>query len=144
MSSLGPVVDVAIPHEAGHILVGRVVGLHARGLDVEVVRFYDPDRIGIGNFATLAFEPRDEQIPDMDPELRAAFMLFVGSGVAGTKFCGLTTIDSGADADRTSRRWAVPVLRGVAGQRVGGLSKTLVGILPSFSRCPQAPSAKSH
>lgn len=102
MKSLGPVVDVAIPHEAGHILVGRVVGLHARGLDVEVVRYYNPDRVRIGDFATLAFEPPDEEIPGMEPGLRAAFILFAGGGVAGNKFCGLTTIDSGADADRKS------------------------------------------
>src|SRR5271165_951777 len=101
MKSLGPVVDVAIPHEAGHILVGRVVGLHARGLDVEVERC-NPDAIRIGNFATLAFEPPDEEIPGMAPDLRAAFILFVGGGAAGSKFCGLTTIDSGADADRKS------------------------------------------
>jgi len=102
MKSLGPVVDVAIPHEAGHILVGRVVGLHASGLDVEVVRFYNPDGMRIGNFATLADEPFDEDIPGLEPEIKAAFMLFIAGGVAGNKFCGLTTIDSGADADRKS------------------------------------------
>jgi hypothetical protein len=101
VKSLGPVVDVAIPHEAGHILVGRAVGLHARGLDVEVVRC-GPDVIRIGNFATLALEPPDEEIPGMEPDLNAAFMLFIGGGVAGNKFCGATAVDPGADADRES------------------------------------------
>ena len=101
MKSLGPFVDEAIPHEAGHILVGRVVGLHATGLDAEVVRC-SPDVIRVGNFATLAFEPPDEEIVGMEPDLKAAFILFIGGGVAGNKFCGTTTIDSGADADRKS------------------------------------------
>lgn len=102
MKSLGPVVDVAIPHEAGHILVGRVVGLHARGLDVEVVRFHNPEGISIGNFATLGFEPPDEDIPGMEPKVKAAFMLFIAGGVAGNKFSGLSAIGDGADSDRKS------------------------------------------
>ena len=100
MKSLGPAADVAIPHEAGHVVVGRAVGLHATGVEVEVERFFNPDGISIGNFATLAYEPTDEAIPGMDPELRAAYVLFIAGGVAGARFSGITTIDSGADPDR--------------------------------------------
>jgi hypothetical protein len=98
--SLGQCVDEAIPHEAGHILVGRAVGFLARGLDIEVVRFPEGRGISVGNFATLAYSPPDEAIPNMDPKLRASYILFVAGGVAGNKFNGLATIGQGADADR--------------------------------------------
>ena len=102
MSSSGPDIGGdAIPHEAGHILVGRVVGIHARGLTVDFERFPDGGA-AIRNFATLGFAPPDEEIPGMDSKLKAAFMLFIAGGVAGNKFMGLTTIGSGAEADRKS------------------------------------------
>lgn len=100
MKSLGPAVDNAIPHEAGHILVGRAVGIPTRGLDVEVVRFHDPEGISVGNFATLGYAPRDGDLPTLDVKTRAAYMLYIAGGVAGNKFCCVTTIDSGAEADR--------------------------------------------
>ena len=100
MKTFGQYIDEAIPHEAGHILVGRVLGLHARGLDVEVVRLPDGTGINVGNFATLAHSPPDEQIPDMEPKLKAAYMLFVSAGVAGNKFAGFKTACQGADSDR--------------------------------------------
>jgi len=92
--------DEAIPHEAGHILVGRAVGFLARGLDVEVVRLPDGKGVTVGNFATLAWSPPDEEIPKMASELRAAYLLFVAGGIAGNKFAGLKTPCMGADADR--------------------------------------------
>jgi hypothetical protein len=79
-------------------LVGRAVGLHSRGLDVEIVRFPDGTGISVGNFATLAYSPPDEEIPKMDTELKAAYMLFVSGGLAGNKFA--ETACQGADADR--------------------------------------------
>jgi hypothetical protein len=100
MERFGQYIDEAIPHEAGHILVGRAVGLHARGLDVEVVRLPNGTGISVGNFATLFYSPPDEEIPKMDPMLKAAYMLYVSGGVAGNKFTGLKTACQGADADR--------------------------------------------
>lgn len=79
-------------------MVGRAVGLHARGLDVEIVRFPDGTGISVGNFATLAYSPPDDEIPKMDPELKAAYILFVSGGLAGNKFA--ETACQGADADR--------------------------------------------
>ncbi len=91
MKSFGQYIDEAIPHEAGHILVGRAVGFLARGLEVEVVRFPDGRGITVGNFATLAHSLPDDAIPNMDPKLKASYMLFVAGGVAGNKFDGLVT-----------------------------------------------------
>ena len=67
---------------------------------MEVVRFHDPEGISVGNFATLGYAPHDEDLPKLDAKTRAAYMLYIAGGVAGNKFCGVTTIDSGADADR--------------------------------------------
>jgi hypothetical protein len=100
MKTFGQYIDEAIPHEAGHILVGRAVGLHARGLDVEVVRLPDGAGISVGNFATLSYSPPDEELPKIDPKLKAAYMLLVSGGIAGNKFAGLKTACQGADADR--------------------------------------------
>jgi hypothetical protein len=100
MQSFGQYIDEAIPHEAGHILVGRAVGLHARGLDVEIVRLDDGAGIRVGNFATLGYSPPDEEIPKMDMELKAAYMLYLSGGVAGNKLAGFRTACQGAEADR--------------------------------------------
>src|SRR5260370_1852075 len=102
MKSLGPAVDMAIPHEAGHILVGRAVGIPARGVDVGVVRFHDPEGIRVEDFATLGYVPLEKDVPTLDAEARAAFMLCIAGGVAGNRFAGVTTIESGADADRNA------------------------------------------
>jgi hypothetical protein len=67
---------------------------------VEVVRFPDGRGISVGNFATLACSPPDDAIPNMDPKLKASYILFVAGGVAGNKFDGLATACQGADADR--------------------------------------------
>jgi hypothetical protein len=100
MQSFGQYIDEAIPHEAGHILVGRAVGFLARGLDVEVARMADGSGISVGNFATLASSPPDDAIPTMDREVKAAYMLFIAGGVAGNKFDGLKTKCQGDAADR--------------------------------------------
>ena len=100
MQSFGQYIDEALPHEAGHILIGRAVGLHARGLDVEIVRMPDGSGISVGNFATLAYSPPDDEIPKMDPKIKASYMLFVAGGVAGNMFDGLKTKCQGDAADR--------------------------------------------
>jgi hypothetical protein len=100
VKSLGQCVDEAIPHEAGHILVGRAVGFLARGLDVEVVCMPDGQGISVGNFATLSYSPPDDAIPSMDPKLKASYILFIAGGVAGNKFAGVATDYQGAGSDR--------------------------------------------
>jgi hypothetical protein len=98
MKSLGPVADEAIPHEAGHLLLARVVGIRTHGLDVEVVR-YENNMFSFGNFATIADVPPDEDIPGLEPKVRASYMLFIGGGLAGQRFEGRSST-AGADLDR--------------------------------------------
>jgi hypothetical protein len=122
MKSLGPAVDHGIPHEAGHILVGRMVGIPTRGVDVEVVRLRDPEGIRVGDFATLGYAPPDDEIPAMNPELRAAFMLYIAGGVAGNKFSGMTKIGSEADSDRMA-------LARITNKSLEEISDVAVGII---------------
>jgi hypothetical protein len=124
MRSFGQHIDEGIAHEAGHILVGRAVGLHARGLDVEVLRLPDGTGIRVGNFATLSYSPPEEEIPKMDPELKAAYVLFVSGGVAGNKFAGLEAGCQGADADRKElARLTTKSLEEIAEMAVGIIHK---------------------
>lgn len=90
--------DEAIPHEAGHILVGKTVGLPAGGLDFHVIRHPDGGII-VGDFATRGFSPPDDQIPGMDAKLKASYMLCVAGGVAGNIYVG-QKVGEGADSDR--------------------------------------------
>lgn len=90
--------EEAIPHEAGHLLVGKAVGLPARGLDFNVTRLTDGG-IAIGDFATLVYSPRDEEIPGMDKKLKPSLMLLVAGGVAGNIYVG-QKVGQGVDADR--------------------------------------------
>ncbi len=90
--------DEAIPHEAGHLIVGKAVGLPARGLDFNVTRLPD-GRIAIGDFATLVYSPPDEEIPNMEKKLKASLMLLTAGGVAGNIYVG-QKVGQGADADR--------------------------------------------
>jgi hypothetical protein len=124
MRSFGPYIDEAIPHEAGHILIGWALGLRARGLDVEVVCLPDGGGINLGNFATLGYSPPDEEIPRMDLELKASFMLYIAGGVAGNIFDGLKTKCKGDDADRAElARLTKTSLEELAGQGVGIIQK---------------------
>jgi len=124
MKSFGQYIDEAFPHEAGHILVGRSVGFLARGLDVEVVRMPEGKGISVGNFATLASSPPDEEIPKMDPELKASYILFIAGGVAGNMFYGLKTKCQGDSADRAElARLTNRSLEEIAEQAVGIIQK---------------------
>ena len=86
MKSLGTYVDEAIPHEAGHTVVGYCVGLRARGIDVYIERMPEGKGIIVGNFATLSYSPSDDQIVTMDATTKASYMLFVAGGLAGNLF----------------------------------------------------------
>jgi hypothetical protein len=100
MQLLGPYVEEAIPHEAGHILVGKALGLPPRGLDVNVVRLPNNQGIEVGDFATLAWEVPDEEIPKLDPELKARLTLFISGGIAGQLFARIPFTGKGGDEDR--------------------------------------------
>lgn len=98
MKSFGPYIDEAIPHEAGHALIGKAVGLPAKGVDVEVTRHLRG--ITVSDFAAIACDVPDDQIAEMDLELKSAFILLIAGGVAGNRYLGKTTTGQEADSDR--------------------------------------------
>lgn len=93
-----PYVDEAIPHEAGHIIVGVAVGMPIRGLAVDIVR--NGQETGIGHFRTLSIGPSDEAISITPPEFMAAYKLFVAGGLAGNRFAGVPAADESLQSDR--------------------------------------------
>jgi len=100
MATLDPNAEQAIPHEAGHILVSKAVGVPARGLDIEVVRLPHNQGLQVGNFATLSYDPPDEELPTLQPEIRAALLLIIAGGIAGQMFARVTISGDGANDDR--------------------------------------------
>jgi hypothetical protein len=100
MESLGPYIEEAVVHEAGHILIGKALGLPPRGLDVSVVILPNNQGIEIGDFATLVWEVPDEEIPKLDPELKGSLELLISGGVAGQMFARIPFTGQGADDDR--------------------------------------------
>lgn len=91
-------VNEAIPHEAGHILVGMAVGMPISGLTVDIVR--NDEGTMIGDFATVSIEPPDEEIPRTPPKLLAAYKLFVAGGLAGNRFASVPAADESIQSDR--------------------------------------------
>ena len=100
MAQLDPNAEQATPHEAGHILISKAVGIPARGLDVEVIRLPNNQGIQVGNFATLTYDPPDDALPTLDPKARASLMLIISGGVAGQMFARIRMMGEGAGDDR--------------------------------------------
>jgi hypothetical protein len=98
MESAHSYVSEAIPHEAGHIVVGMALGIPIRGLTVNIVR--DDRGTMIGDFATLSVEPPDEEIPRTPPKLLAAYKLFVAGGLAGNRFASVPAAEESIQSDR--------------------------------------------
>jgi hypothetical protein len=123
VTTLDPYVEQAIPHEAGHILIGKAVGLPAQGLDHIVIRTPE-GQIRSGNFATKCFSPPDDEIPGMDPKLKASYMLFVAGGLAGNIFANQPATEHGIEVDRRDlARVTNMSLEDVAQQAQGILDK---------------------
>ena len=97
---LGPYVEEAIPHEAGHVLVGKAVGFPARGVDLNIG--FDPGirNLTVGDFASISIDPPDEDLAKLDAKTRAALLLSIAGGVAGQIFARVPVNGRGAEGDR--------------------------------------------
>jgi hypothetical protein len=100
MGDLGPYVEEAIPHEVGHILVGKAVGFPARGLDINIGQDPTTGQLTIGDFATITVDPPDEDLPKIDQETRAALLLSIAGGLAGQIFAKVPVKVGRIDDDR--------------------------------------------
>lgn len=98
MKSAESYVDEAIPHEAGHIVVGLAVGMPIRGLAVHIT--VDMRGKKIGDFATGSVEPPDEEIPRTPPGVLHSYKLFLAGGLAGNKFAGVPAADESLQNDK--------------------------------------------
>lgn len=91
-------VDEAIPHEAGHIVVGSTVGMPIRGLAVNIVVNREGKKIG--DFATESVEPPDEEIPLTPPKILLAYKAYLAGGLAGNNFVGSPATEECLQNDR--------------------------------------------
>lgn len=91
----------AVPHEAGHILIGRMAGLPVRALDHFVIRG-SSDEMLPGNFATVGVAPMSRAAVAMTPKpVLLAFALFCAGGLAGNLVADIPADEYGLQKDRT-------------------------------------------
>lgn len=98
MKLAGTYMEEAIAHEAGHIVLAHKCGIAVDEMYVMIRRGERGHEVG--DFATEAEDPSNEQIAEMDEVLKTGFALFIAGGVAGNKFEGLDEITPGAESDR--------------------------------------------
>jgi len=90
----------AYPHESGHILVGRLLGLKVSGLDHEVM-LGRSNEILPGNFITVSMAPPSPEVVRMSPPaVLRAYAFFVSGGLAGNMVANIPADDYGLQKDR--------------------------------------------
>jgi hypothetical protein len=92
-------VEQAFPHEAGHILVGRFVGIPINGLDHIVLRGRNNELLP-GNFATDSVSPSPGAISITPPNVLEAYLRMIGGGLAGNIVSGVKADEFGIQKDR--------------------------------------------
>jgi hypothetical protein len=93
-------IEQAIPHEAGHIVVGRILGIPVSRLDHEVLREPNGELL-TGNFITVGLAPQDSlAIRYTPPEVIEAFIAYVGGGLAGNYVSETRATEHGLERDR--------------------------------------------
>jgi hypothetical protein len=90
--------DQAIPHEAGHILVGWILNVPLRGLEVEIAQ--DASGRENGNFVTLGSEPSQELLARLPPQILTTYKLFVAGGLAGNHLANVSAEETSLQNDR--------------------------------------------
>jgi len=93
-------IEQAIPHEAGHIVVGRILGIPVSRLDHEVLQGPNGELL-TGNFITVGLAPQDPLAVRYTPaEAIEAFVAYVGGGLAGNYASETSATDHGLEKDR--------------------------------------------
>jgi hypothetical protein len=103
MMPLDRSVEQAIPHEAGHILVGRILGVPISGLDHIVFRGPN-NEIVPGNFATKTVSPDPAVVPFTPPNVLEAYVCMAGGGLAGNIISRVGVDEYGLEKDRADLR----------------------------------------
>jgi hypothetical protein len=99
MKPLDRYVEQAIPHEAGHILIGRILGIPVSGLDHIVVRGPKNELLP-GNFATKTLSPDPAIVPFTPPSVLEAYVCMAGGGLAGNIVSKVKADEYGLERDR--------------------------------------------
>ncbi len=99
MTILAEYVEQAIPHEAGHILVGRILGLPVYRLEHFVKRGRNNELLP-GDFATKVLAPKPENIPYLPESVRQALMFQIAGGLSGNLVSGVVADEHGIEDDR--------------------------------------------
>ena len=92
-------VEQAIPHESGHILVGRILGVPVFGLDHIVVRAPNSEILP-GNFATATLSPDPAVVPFTPSTVLEAYVQMTGGGLAGNIVSKVAANEYGLEKDR--------------------------------------------
>lgn len=99
MKPLDRYVEQAIPHEAGHILVGRILGVPVSGLDHIVIRGPNNELLP-GNFATKTLSPDPAVVAFTPPSILEAYVCMTGGGLAGNIVSKVKADEYGLERDR--------------------------------------------
>jgi hypothetical protein len=95
--SINQYVDQAIPHEAGHLVVGWALGIPIWGLTVDIVRNGE-ERVS-GHVRTLSIGSSNEAIPGTQAAFMARYRLFV-AGLAANLLDGAPAAEDSLESDR--------------------------------------------
>jgi hypothetical protein len=140
MSPLDRYVEQAIPHEAGHILVGRILGVPISALDHIVVR--GPNNgVFPGNFATKTLSPDPAIVPFTPSTVLEAYVCMTGGGLAGNIVSKIAADEYGLEKDRADLKVvstkaleeAAEQAREVIERNMGMFDKLRVAIRSSYT-----------
>jgi hypothetical protein len=93
-------IEQSIPHEAGHIVVGRILGIPVFRLEHEVLSGPNGELLA-GNFITKGLAPTDPlAVIHTPPDAIEAYVAYVGGGLAGNYVSGTTATEHGLEKDR--------------------------------------------
>jgi hypothetical protein len=146
MTPLEHYVEQAVPHEAGHILVGRVLGVPIFGLDHIVVRGPNNDVLA-GNFVTKTRSPEPAAVRITPPHVLEAYVYMAGGGLAGNLVSKVLADQYGLEKDRAdlnivsikTLEEAAEQARKVVEQNMDVFDELRVAIRNSYTRLVKNP-----
>jgi hypothetical protein len=100
MTALALFVQQAIPHEAGHILVGRILSIPVVRLDHIIIRGQNNELL-VGHFATVGLTPKPAIVNSTPLDVLEVCASYVGGGLAGNLVSRITADENALEKDRS-------------------------------------------
>jgi hypothetical protein len=146
MTSVDGYINQAIPHEAGHVLVGRILGVPISGLDHIVVCGPHKELLP-GNFATKTVSPDPLIVPFTPRSVLEAYVCMIGGGLAGNIISNVKPDPYGLEKDRTdlkvvstiSLEAAAQAARDIIERNLAMFDKLIVAIRDRFVNLTSDP-----